>query len=116
MWRRPDGRTIDLISIPNWDPSWQSTYYFQKPIPLPARSVINLVAHFDNSAHARNSHQPPRLVKWGHNVDDEMCDGFIAVVKTGQDLTISRAVDDLPWIFAKQRHRNQIKNMDKPRP
>ena len=77
----PNGRTQDLIYIPDWDPSWQSTYYFQKPIPLPAGSVVKVVAHFDNSAHPRNPNQPPKLVKWGHGANDEMCDGFIAVVK-----------------------------------
>jgi hypothetical protein len=102
----PDGRTQDLIHIPDWDPSWQNTYYFHNPIAIPKGSVVKVVAHFDNSAHARNPHQPPKLVKWGPSVGDEMCDGFIAVVKKGQDLVRHPGIDDLGDIFARQRIKN----------
>jgi len=61
----PNGRTNDLIHIPSWDPSWQSSYYFQKPIPVPKGSVVKVIAHFDNSSHPRNPNQPPKLVTWG---------------------------------------------------
>ena len=97
--RLPNGRTQNLIEITDWDPSWQHAYYFQKPIPLPAGSVVNVVAHFDNSAHARNPNKPPKLVKYGPNADDEMCVGYIAVVKKGQDLTVPGSRDDLFEIF-----------------
>ncbi len=109
----PNGRSQDLINIPVWDPSWQSSYHFQKPVPLPQGSVIKVVAHFDNSAHARNPNQPPKNVKWGQTADDEMCEGFIAVVKKGQDLTVVRATDDLPDIFAEQRLRKVIKEINR---
>jgi hypothetical protein len=55
----PDGHTTDLIHIPEWDPSWQNTYYFQKPIPLPKGSVVKAHALFDNSPHPRYPNQPP---------------------------------------------------------
>ena len=111
--RLPNGRTENLIEIADWDPSWQSAYYFQKPITLLAGSVVNVVAHFDNSAHARNPNQPPKLVKVGPNFDDEMCVGYIAVVKKGQDLTAPGARDDLFDIFIKQRDRNLRKQANK---
>ena len=107
----PNGRCLDLISIPDWDPAWQNTYYFQKPIPLPRASVVKVVAHFDNSAHARNPNQPPKLVTWGHGVKDEMCDGFIAVVKKGQDLVRHPGIDELHELFARQKLRNLQKFM-----
>ncbi len=103
--RLPSGRVENLIHIANWDPSWQSAYYFQTPITLPAGSIVNVVAHFDNSAHARNPNQPPKTVKVGPNFDDEMCVGYIAVVKKDQDLTAPGARDDLFEIFSKQRDR-----------
>jgi len=103
--RLPNGRTENLIEIADWDPSWQSAYYFQKPIAMPAGSVVHVVAHFDNSAHARNPNHPPRLVKVGPNADDEMCVGYIAVVKKGQDLTAPLARDDLFETFMRQRER-----------
>jgi hypothetical protein len=102
----PGGRTQDLIHIPDWDPAWQNTYFFHQPIPIPKGAVVKVVAHFDNSAHARNPTQPPKAVKWGPSVSDEMCDGFIAVVKKGQDLVRHPGIDDLGELFAKQRIRN----------
>jgi hypothetical protein len=103
--RLPTGRVQNLIEIAAWDPSWQSAYYFQKPIPIPAGSVVKVLAHFDNSAHPRNPNKPPKTVKFGPNVADEMCVGYIAVVKKGQDLTTPRARDDLFEIFMRQRER-----------
>jgi len=109
----PNGRNVDLIHIPKWDPSWQSSYYFQKPISLPKGTVVKVLAHFDNSAHARNPNQPPKFVKWGHGAYDEMCVGYIAVIKKGQDLTKPRAVDDLFDLFARQRERNFLRDQSK---
>ncbi len=109
----PGGKTKSLIEIVDWDPSWQSAYYFQEPIELPAGSVVNVVAHFDNSAHPRNPNAPPKLVKVGPNADDEMCVGYIAVVKKGQDLTVPGTRDDLFPIFFNQRLRQVRRLMNK---
>ncbi len=103
--RLPNGRIQNLIEIADWDPSWQSAYYFQQPITLPAGSIVNVVAHFDNSAHSRNPNRPPKAVVFGPNFDDEMCVGYIAMVKKGQDLTVRGARDELYEIFSKQRER-----------
>jgi hypothetical protein len=90
--------------ISDWDPSWQNTYYFAQPISLRKGSVVHVVAHFDNSdANPRNPHRPPRLVSWGHGSNDEMCVGYIGVVKQGQDLRRPGEKDDLFDIFVKQR-------------
>jgi hypothetical protein len=48
-------------------------------------------------------------VKWGQSANDEMCEGFIAVVKKGQDLIKNPRSDDLSEIFAQQRIRNRRK-------
>jgi hypothetical protein len=73
--------------------------------------VVKVIAHFDNSAHPRNPNQPPKLVNWGYGANDEMCEGFIAVVKQNQDLTRQGASDDLPIIFAKQRLKQLRKQL-----
>ena len=100
----PDGRVQDLIKIDDWDFNWQYTYYFEKPIDLPKGSVVNLVAHFDNSSsNPRNPNKPPKLVKWGEATTDEMCIGFIAVTKKGQDLTRPGEKDDFMEILQKQQ-------------
>jgi hypothetical protein len=45
-------------------------------------------------------------VKWGHGSTDEMCVGYIAVVKARQDLTRPGERDDLFTIFNDQYLRN----------
>jgi Copper type II ascorbate-dependent monooxygenase, C-terminal domain len=101
----PGGRTIDLIQVLDWDPGWQSTYAFEKPVSLPKGTVVKVVAHYDNSTHARNPNQPPKRVKWGPGSTDEMCVGYIAVVKSRQDLTKPGEKDDLFAIFVDQYER-----------
>jgi thiol-disulfide isomerase/thioredoxin len=112
----PDGRNQDLVQIDNWDFNWQNTYYFDHPLDLPKGSVVKVIAHYDNSAdNPRNPHHPPKLVKWGEGTSDEMCIGFIAVTKKGQDLTRPGAKDDLDDIF-KNQHEADWKTREKPVP
>jgi hypothetical protein len=110
----PNGQTKSLIEIADWDPAWQGAYYFQKPMDIPAGSVVSVLAHFDNSAHARNPNSPPKPVAVGPNAADEMCVGYIAVVKKGQDLTVLGARDDLFSIFLKQRERQVRRQTARP--
>lgn len=51
------------------------------------------------------------MVKYGPNFDDEMCVGYVAVVKKGQDLTVPGSRDDLYEIFLRQRDRLIRKQM-----
>ncbi len=90
----PDGTSLDLIKVPDWDFNWQSTYYFEKPLELPKGTLIKLKAHFDNPT--------DKLVKWGEATTDEMCIGFLSVVQKGQDLTRPDETDKLRDIFKKQ--------------
>jgi peroxiredoxin len=103
MWVTfPDGHDQDLINIPDWDFAWQNTYYFETPLTLPKGAVLKLTAHFDNSeANPRNPNKPPRVVKFGEGTNDEMCIGFIALTKKGQDLTRPGEPDDLRQIIEK---------------
>jgi hypothetical protein len=102
--RYPDGRTEDLIKIPDWDFNWQNTYYFEKPITLPKGTVLKVVSHFDNSEdNPRNPNHPPKPVKFGEATTDEMCLGFIALTKKDQDLTRPGEKDDLRTILVRQR-------------
>ena len=110
----PNGKTQSLIEIADWDPSWQGAYHFQKPISLPAGSVVQVVAHYDNSAHPRNPNRPVKEVSVGPNADDEMCVGYIAVVKKGQDLSMPGTRDDLFSIFLRQRERQMRRQSARP--
>jgi hypothetical protein len=96
----PDGRVDLLIKIADWDFDWQNSYFFARPLALPRGSIVNVVAHYDNSAaNPNNPNKPPRLVKWSPATTDEMCVGFITVVKTHQDLTVPGEKDDLEEIL-----------------
>jgi hypothetical protein len=100
----PDGREQDLIKIDDWDFNWQYSYFFERPIDVPKGTVLNVVAHYDNSvSNPRNPNKPPKLVKWGEATTDEMCVGFLAVTKKGQDLTRPGEKDDLREILNKKR-------------
>ena len=106
----PDGREQDLIKIEDWDFNWQYSYFFEKPIDLPKGSVLNVVAHYNNSeSNPHNPNKPPKLIKWGEATTDEMCVGFLAVTKKGQDLTRRGEKDDLMEIFMKQREEYREK-------
>jgi mono/diheme cytochrome c family protein len=99
----PDGRVEKLVKIPDWDFGWQNTYYFEKPIDVPTGAKLEVIAHYDNSSkNARNPHREnPKLVEWGEATTDEMCIGFIAVVKKDQDLTQPGAIDDVQELIKK---------------
>ncbi|WP_406693724.1 ascorbate-dependent monooxygenase [Singulisphaera sp. Ch08] len=75
---RPDGSTLTLIRIDQWDFNWQGAYDLATPIPLPKGTRIEMKAHFDNSAeNPANPSSPPVAVHWGEQTTDEMCIGFL---------------------------------------
>ncbi len=75
---RPDGTTVTLVRIDQWNFNWQGTYDFVKPVALPKGTRVEMVAHFDNSAdNPANPSAPPREVGWGEQTTDEMCIGFL---------------------------------------
>jgi len=70
---KPSGDTIHLVDIPEWDFHWQGFYQFQKPILIPAGSVLYGEATYDNtSANIHNPNVPPQDVRQGEGTDDEM--------------------------------------------
>jgi formylglycine-generating enzyme required for sulfatase activity len=69
----PDGTSIPLIWIDDWNFFWQDHYVFESPVRLPAGSRIDLVAWYDNSTgNSQNPHSPPRTVRFGESSDAEM--------------------------------------------
>jgi hypothetical protein len=90
----PDGTSLDLIKIADWDFNWQNTYYFEKPLELPKGTLIKVKAHYDNPT--------DKVVKWGEATTDEMCIGFLSVVQKGQDLTRPGEKDTLRNVFQEQ--------------
>jgi Secretion system C-terminal sorting domain/Copper type II ascorbate-dependent monooxygenase, C-terminal domain len=69
----PQGDTIKLIRINDWNFHWQGGYTFQKVQKIPTGSIIHAYAEYDNTLD--NPHQPsdpPRLVTVGEATTDEM--------------------------------------------
>ncbi|RZK64788.1 MAG: cytochrome c, partial [Pedobacter sp.] len=59
----PDGKTINLVSIPSWDFRWQEIYRFKQLIKIPKGSVLTMEATYDNSRNnPNNPNNPPKMV------------------------------------------------------
>jgi tetratricopeptide (TPR) repeat protein len=78
---QPNGRERQLLRIDDWDFNWQDTYTFQRPVSVPAGSVIRLRYVYDNStANPRNPTRPPERVVYGPNTTDEMAELWMQAV------------------------------------
>lgn len=73
----PDGRTEPLLSVPNYNFNWQTTYQLEPPKRFPAGTKVSVQAEFDNSANNPVNPNPDNNVKWGMLSDDEMLVGYI---------------------------------------
>jgi len=76
----PDGRVKELIDVPRYDFNWQTTYFLTEPLTLPKGTVLECVAHFDNSANNRFNPDATQTVRWGDQSWEEMNIGFMEVV------------------------------------
>lgn len=72
----PTGESEVLLNVPRYDFNWQHTYVLAQPKPLPAGTVIECVAHFDNSPNNRFNPDPKATVRWGDQSWEEMMIGF----------------------------------------
>ena len=81
----PDGTTLPLITIADWDFRWQDVYRYLSPVALPKGATIAMRYTYDNSdANPRNSHHPPARVVWGQNTSDEMGDLWVQLIAARQ--------------------------------
>lgn len=70
---KPDGDTIPIIWIRDWDFNWQGSYQMKQLIKIPAGSVIHAYAGYDNTTNNPfNPNNPPQFVTWGEGTADEM--------------------------------------------
>jgi hypothetical protein len=90
----PDGSQKELIHVENYDFNWQTRYTYRDPVKLPAGTVLNLVAHYDNSTdNPHNPNKTPRTVTFGEQTTDEMCYAFFTYTIDSEDLIHGKAVD-----------------------
>jgi hypothetical protein len=88
----PDGKTVCLASVPDWDFNWQNTYTYKTAVAAPLGTGLSLSARYDNSENnLRNPNNPPKAVGWGENTTDEMCIGFVSFTLDAENLA-ARAV------------------------
>ncbi|MCS7168613.1 MAG: redoxin family protein [Gemmatales bacterium] len=77
----PGDQPKTLLYIDPWDYNWQETYFLKQPLPLPAGTRLEVVAHYDNSAdNPNNPNNPPRPVIFGEQTTDEMCFVFFGAI------------------------------------
>lgn len=69
----PDGKTLPLIWIKDWDWNWQGGYFYRKPIQIPRGTEIRQQFIYDNSTgNIHNPNTPPKRVRYGEQTGDEM--------------------------------------------
>ena len=77
----PDGRTEVLLSVPQFDFNWQTSYRLEKPLLMPEGTRIDCVAHFDNSAGNPANPDAKTKVTWGDQTWEEMMIGYLDFVE-----------------------------------
>jgi hypothetical protein len=82
----PDGKSVPLVWIDDWDFNWQGVYHYRRPIPLPAGTKIEMEAYFDNSTdNLQNPNNPPKRVVQGSNSTNEMCNCQLLLIPDDAD-------------------------------
>ena len=76
----PDGTTQTLLSVPQYDFSWQTYYIAKNPIAVPKGTRIECTAHFDNSTGNKYNPDATKDVRWGDQTWEEMMIGWLSFV------------------------------------
>jgi hypothetical protein len=73
------GRAPETLLRVNYDFYWQLSYRLAQPRALPAGTVLQAVAWYDNSKNNPHNPDPTVSVRWGDQTSDEMMVGFFDV-------------------------------------
>ena len=86
----PDGTTVPLLRIDEWNFDWQDEYRYVEPVQLPKGATLFMRFRYDNSAaNPRNPNDPPKRVLHGWKTGEEMGDLWLqAVANTPEDRAI----------------------------
>lgn len=79
---KPDGDTIPLIRIRNWDFRWQYFYTFKKMLHIPAASTVEVVAVMDNTVNNPNNPNHPPIQVEGRNGSMRTTDEMLQFIMT----------------------------------
>lgn len=83
----PDGTSEVLLSVPNYDFNWQTSYVLRDPKVLPAGTRIVHSTTWDNSAQNPANPDPSQEVPWGRQSWNEMLFGSISFRYLDEDET-----------------------------
>ncbi len=72
-------KTADPLLRVNYNFYWQLSYRLAEPLALPAGTVLQAVAWYDNSKNNPHNPDPDVAVRWGDQTYDEMMVGFFDV-------------------------------------
>ncbi len=91
----PDGTKETLLSVPAWDFNWQTDYSFNEPKRLPAGTLVEYTAFFDNSEANPANPDPTVSIDWGPETWDEMMLGYVTYSHTeAKQLTVKQVLAD----------------------
>ncbi|MFL5329761.1 MAG: redoxin family protein [Gemmataceae bacterium] len=85
----PDGKTEDLLTVPNYSFAWQHAYRWEFGAKkLPKGTKLECVAHYDNSPFNPFNPDPKATVLDGDQTAQEMLNGFIFYVDANEQLKL----------------------------
>jgi len=73
-----DKKRETILDVPKYDFNWQSSYNFAKPLEIPAGTVMECTAWYDNSAKNPFNPDPKKTIRWGDMTSSEMMIGFVS--------------------------------------
>jgi len=72
-------KTAEPLLRVNYNFYWQLSYRLAEPLALPAGTVLQAVAWYDNSKNNPHNPDPDAVVRWGDQTYDEMMVGFFDI-------------------------------------
>ena len=85
----PDAKQETLLQIPNYNFEWQLGYEIEPGAKhLSKGTVVEAVAHFDNSSFNPYNPDPNKSVEYGPQTVDEMFNGFVFYVADDEQLEV----------------------------
>ncbi len=83
----PDGTEEGLVWARKWDYNHQKQYWYDRPLELPAGSVLEMAFRYDNSSdNFDNPNYPPEDVGWGLGLHNEVAGLNVQVIVAEEDL------------------------------
>ena len=77
----PDGRSEEILNVPNYQFNWQKAYDFKEPLFVPAGSQLEFSGTFDNTGTNPFNPDASQTLSWGEQTWQEMFFGFFRYVE-----------------------------------